>query len=355
MKFAEAIDAYVFDMRASGRINSDRTERSYRSILNSHLEDVENRDPRTIGREDVKRTLRRWKNPNTQRTNRSILVSFYRWAVEEGYRPYNPAEQTRRPKKQKSSVYRLTIDEVQAFLAAAENIVELRATRLGVCAGVRNAELRGLQGRHFRRPGFVWLSSDIAKGGRERWIPVIADLAPVWDDIHRTVADDEYVLPAQRWRNPGVNTERKQLHKRPMSAQGVYYLVGRVAIRAGINAHVHPHLMRHAFGDHIAKRAGLLIAQAMLGHADVSTTRGTYVGQVSLDDLTAAVAGLSFTTDQLPPDETPSEPHKAPTRIELVDSSARLDGGDDSDLAQRLGGALLTLRESFLPLVRDAA
>jgi site-specific recombinase XerD len=347
MKFGEAIDAYVFDMRAAGRINSDRTERSYRSILQQHLDDVDNRDPRTIGREDVKRSLRRWPNANTQRTNRSILVSFYRWTVEEGMRPYNPAEQTRRPKKQQTSVYRLTLEEVQAFLAATENTVEWRATRLGVCAGIRNAELRGLQGRHFRRPGFVWVSQDIGKGSRERWIPVIADLIPVWDDIHRHVADDEYVLPAQRWRNPGLNTERKELAKRPMSAQGVYYLVGRVAKRAGIQAHVHPHLMRHAFGDHIAKRAGLLIAQAMLGHADVSTTRSTYVGAVSLDDLTAAVIDLSFDMHSLPLGETPSETDKAPTGIEPVDSASRA--------SERLGAALMGLRANFKPLAEEWA
>ncbi|WP_028060499.1 tyrosine-type recombinase/integrase [Candidatus Solirubrobacter pratensis] len=31
--------------------------------------------------------------------------------------------------------------------------------------------------------------------------------------------------------------------------------------------------MRHAFGDHVARHAGIKNAQALLGHADVGTTQ----------------------------------------------------------------------------------
>ncbi len=57
MKLTDAIDAFVRDWRMQGRMRSDQTERSYRSTLNCHLEDVGKRDPAYIGREDVKRTL----------------------------------------------------------------------------------------------------------------------------------------------------------------------------------------------------------------------------------------------------------------------------------------------------------
>jgi hypothetical protein len=71
----------------------------------------------------------------------------------------------------------------------------------GRCAGLRDAELRGLQGRHFTRAGFVWVSGDIAKGVRERWVPVIPDHVPVVADICAGVREREYVLPAQRFRD----------------------------------------------------------------------------------------------------------------------------------------------------------
>lgn len=320
MTFRQAIDQFIEDQRSSGRINSPRTERSYKHTLWLHAEDVDNRSPHTTNRQDVKRTLRRWPHPNTQRTCRSILVSFYRWTVEEGIRQNNPAEQTRRPKKRPANVYRLTRDEAQAMLRSAQGVIERRAIDLGILAGLRSAELRGLQGRHFRRPGFVWVSSDIAKGGRERWVPVLPELASTWTEISRTVGAEEYVLPAQRWRDPGLNTVRVSLDLRPMSPQGLYYLVGRVATRAGIAAHVHPHLLRHAYGDHIAKHAGLLVAQAMLGHASVETTRETYVGQVTLDDLAKAISGFRFGYH---PETTLISPVEARTGVEPVQSSVR--------------------------------
>ena len=65
-----------------------------------------------------------------------------------------------------------------------------------------------MQGRHFRRPGWVWVSADIDKGQKERWIPVITDLEPIWEDL-ATLADDEYALPAQRFRDPGINRVRR--------------------------------------------------------------------------------------------------------------------------------------------------
>jgi hypothetical protein len=60
----------------------------------------------------------------------------------------------------------------------------------------------------FERPGFVWVSGDIGKAGKERWIPVSEELATVVDRIRLEVASDEYALPAQRWRDPR-STARK--------------------------------------------------------------------------------------------------------------------------------------------------
>jgi integrase len=61
----------------------------------------------------------------------------------------------------------------------------------GLCAGIRNRELRGRQGRHFQREGWLWISAEIAKGGRERWVPVLPELVPIAREIRATVAPDE--------------------------------------------------------------------------------------------------------------------------------------------------------------------
>jgi hypothetical protein len=90
VRFDYAIDRYMADMRRLGRINSDRTEHSYYSYLMAHAEDVGNRDPRTIGRNDVKRTLARWPHPNTQPGAHAAIPSFYDWAMEQDIRKGNP-------------------------------------------------------------------------------------------------------------------------------------------------------------------------------------------------------------------------------------------------------------------------
>ncbi len=270
-------------MRLQGRINSPATERDYRGALKAHAEDVANRDPRYTNREDVKRTLSRWPHPNSRGKQRSIFVSFYDWLVEEGLRPHNPARQTRRPKRRASDIYRLTSDETVALLGATRDRRERRAIWLGICAGLRNAELRGLQGRHFQRPGFVWVSADIAKGKRERWVPVVAQLDQVVEDIRLNVQAHHFVLPAQRWRDPGVNRDMADKRDYQSSSNALRQLVQRVGRRAGIAAPIHPHLLRHAYADHIAKHAGVRNAQALLGHATISTTE-IYLGAPTPDN-----------------------------------------------------------------------
>jgi integrase/recombinase XerC len=361
MTLRRAIDEYIADMRAQGRINSDTTERAYRSILMRHADDANNRDPRTTGRNDVKRTLARWPQPNTQRKSRAVLVSFYDWAMEEGHRKDNPARQTRRPKNRPAIVYRLTLTEAAAMLDACRTPRERRAITLGICAGLRNAELRGLQGIHFQRPGFVWVSANIAKGGRERWVPIIDELEPVAAEISENVAPDEYVLPAVRWRNPPMNTLPEEKRTRPSSSQALRTLVMQVAKRAGIQAHVHPHLLRHAFGDHVARYAGIKNAQALLGHVTVGTTE-TYVGKPTLDELSAAVSGFGFaaanrtpTASQaqtpVPPSRQRAEtPDKATTGIEPVGAASRPTEPFSSEverLLAPLAASVALYREAF--------
>jgi hypothetical protein len=81
-------------------------------------------------------------------------------------------------------------------LDVARGTTKRRAIFLGLCAGLRNAELGGLARRHFARPGLMWVSADIAKGGRGLWVPVIPDLAPIVAEIREGVGEGEYVLQA---------------------------------------------------------------------------------------------------------------------------------------------------------------
>lgn len=301
MRLSRAIDLYIADMRAQARLNSDRSEESYRTCLVRHAADVGDRDARATTREDVKRTLRRFSHPNTQRRQRSMLVSFYDWLLEEGHRDDNPARQTRAPKARKPLVYRLTFEETRRFLRAAEGSRERRVAYLGVCAGLRRDELRRLQGRHLAREGWVWISAEIAKGGRERWVPVMADLAPVIAEIRANTALEQYVLPIRRFGDPGlIPRDLPGNPGKPCAGKTIWRVTQRIGRRAGLPAPVHPHMMRHAFADHVARLAGIRAAQVLLGHASIQTTEG-YLGQPTLDELARVMTGVTFSADGVSP------------------------------------------------------
>jgi integrase len=173
---------------------------------------------------------------------RSMLVSFYGWMTEEGLRADNPARQTRAPRGREPRIHRLTLDETRSFLAAARGRTERRIAYLGVCAGLRSNELRLLQGRHFARDGWVLVSRDIAKGGRERWVPVMADLEPVVLEIRGTTAPERFVLPATRWVAGERGPVPVECPERPCDPKTIWRAVRGIGRRAGLPVPVHPHL-----------------------------------------------------------------------------------------------------------------
>jgi integrase/recombinase XerD len=60
----------------------------------------------------------------------------------------------------------------------------------------------------------------------------------------------------------------------PLSRQSLWTIVRRAAAAAGLRRPVSPHVLRHSFASHLLEgRADLRAVQALLGHADISTTQ----------------------------------------------------------------------------------
>lgn len=291
--FDQAIDLFLEDAFALGRLTTARSAAEYRRTVRKHADDAHGLGPTEAGRDEIKATLRRWDHPNTKRRKRSMLVSFYDWVVEEGLRPDNPARQVRAPRGREPRVRRLTLDEVRAVLNAATGRSERRIVYLAACAGLRCSELRLLQGLHFARKGWILVSAELAKGGRERWLPVMVDLEPVIEEIRTTTEAEHFVLPATRWVRSDRGLAPVERPEKPCDRKTIWRRVKRIGQRARIGTAVHPHQLRHAFADRVTRMAGLHAAQALLGHASIQTTEG-YLTRPSPDELAEAMAKVSL-------------------------------------------------------------
>jgi integrase/recombinase XerD len=105
------------------------------------------------------------------------------------------------------------------------------------------------------------------KGSRQRLVPVGAP-ALHWIGTYLQSSRPALVKRA----DPGVLFLNRS--GRSLSRQALWDILRKAGRRAGLRASVSPHTLRHCFASHLLERgADLRSVQAMLGHADISTTQ----------------------------------------------------------------------------------
>ena len=195
---------------------------------------------------------------------------MYRFAVREDRLAADPMENLKAPRSVPPLPRYLTSAQVDALLAAPDV-----ATPLGIrdravlevlyATGLRVSELIGL------RPGDVDLEVGVltcfGKGRKERLVP-LGRTARKW--VRR------YLDEVRAVRGKGPPGPELFLSNRGgrLSRMGLWGLVRRHAVAAGVERTLTPHVLRHSFATHLLERgADLRALQAMLGHADISTTQ----------------------------------------------------------------------------------
>ena len=198
----------------------------------------------------------------------SAIRRFYRFAVREGRVRQDPSELLEAPRRPRRLPRTLSRDDVQRLVESprpdtAGGLRDRAMLELLYGSGLRVSELIGLRpGDLDLRAGFL---VSTGKGNRQRLVPLGAE-AGRW--LVRYLEEGRPLL--LRGADPG----RLFLNRRgrPLSRQAVWRMIRAAAARLGLRR-AFPHALRHSFASHLLEGgADLRSVQAMLGHADISTT-----------------------------------------------------------------------------------
>lgn len=199
----------------------------------------------------------------TKYSVRATLVDFYRFAVGAGMLRHSPAEGLPTIRVQRRNLPPAPDEAIRRVVGddRVRLMVELAARQ-----GLRRCEVAGVHSRDLYRDAGGWLLIVHGKGGKDRTIPMHADLA----ERVRQEAGRGWLFPSPAGGH--------------LSPNYVGQLIAR-ALPDGWTAHS----LRRAFATRVFERShDLRSVQLMLGHSSLATTQ-VYLG-TGIGDMRHALA-----------------------------------------------------------------
>jgi integrase/recombinase XerD len=209
-------------------------------------------------------------SPATIHRKSACLRSFYRHLRREGLRESDPTATLSAPRRSRKLPQVLTRGEVEQLLAQPSGtdpqaLRDRALLELMYASGLRASEAIGLELEDVDLEERVLRAR--GKGSKERVVPIgQAALRALSAYLERG--------------RPKLVKGRPELHLYvnfrggQLTRQGLYKIVRRHALSAGLADRMSPHTLRHTFATHLlAGGCDLRSVQEMLGHADVSTTQ----------------------------------------------------------------------------------
>ena len=264
------IEAFIGHLCAERRL-STHTADAYRRDLKALLNDGGGAPLTTMTPAQLRRSLARQHagglGGRSLARRLSAWRSFFRWLQRRGEIDADPCTGIRAPKAPKRLPETLSPDvagHLVGFDAEGFDAICDRALfELIYSSGLRLSEAIGLD------TGVIDLEGGtvrvLGKGSKTREVPVgSAAVAAIRDWL---VMRPHHALPGE----PALFISRRGRRLGPRTVQT---RLDRLARHRGIEQHVHPHMLRHAFASHVLQSSGDLRAvQELLGHASISTTQ----------------------------------------------------------------------------------
>lgn len=201
----------------------------------------------------------------------SGVRSFFTFLLADGYIETDPTELLESPKKPAHLPTVLSLEEVDALLAAIdlsqeEGQRDHAIIEMLYSCGLRVSELCNLKISDLSlAEGFIRV---LGKGSKQRFVPIspraIRELKLWFSErchIDAKPGEEDFVFISHR----------RRAH---LSRITVFHNLQVYALRAGITKTISPHTLRHTFATHLLEGgANLRAIQMMLGHESLATTQ----------------------------------------------------------------------------------
>ena len=267
----EAFIHYLEDVKQSSRntvVSYQRDLRQLREYLERQGIEEPSRVTKTSLNSYISYLQRKGKATTTISRILASTKAFFHYELMEGNIRRDPAELLKTPKIEKKIPVILSVEEVNRLLeqpegSGAKEVRDKAMLELLYATGIRVSELIGLKLQDVNLSvGFLTCRDE----EKERVIPFDRQVNQYLQAYLDRARPELLKGNESSWLF--TNCSGKQ-----MSRQGFWKIIKYYGDKAGIQADITPHTLRHSFAAHlISSGADIQAVQIMLGHADLATT-----------------------------------------------------------------------------------
>lgn len=228
-----------------------------------------------------------FKTIQSEATQARVLAgihSWYKFLLYKDYIEQDPSELLESPKKSKHLPTVLSIEEINAMIAAIdlssnEGHRNRAIIEMLYGSGLRVSELVNLQlSKIYLDQHYMLIEG---KGSKQRLVPI----SPVAEEWFGYWLQERSTWPLKPEARDIAFVNR---YGRPMTRAMIFTIIRRLCEAAGITKTVSPHTLRHSFATHLLQNgADLRVIQQLLGHEDLATTE--IYTHLDVQDLRQAV------------------------------------------------------------------